>query len=105
MSGLLLLVTRRGLLTSPKGRNASRDGLVKIGWMVYSLFFFCTFILSSTDYYWPFSLVCCVTNKVQGLRLQLFIIHVYTRMCCKIFVVINVSVASYDVLSCKIFTQ
>ena len=28
MSGLLLLVTRRALLMSPKGRNASRDGLV-----------------------------------------------------------------------------
>ena len=28
MSGLLLLVTGRALLMSPKGRNASRDGLV-----------------------------------------------------------------------------
>ena len=28
MSGLLLLLTGRALLRSPKGRNASRDGLV-----------------------------------------------------------------------------
>ena len=28
MSGLLLLVTGQALLMSPKGRNASRDGLV-----------------------------------------------------------------------------
>ena len=28
MSGLLLLMTERALLMSPKGRNASRDGLV-----------------------------------------------------------------------------
>ena len=34
MSGFLLLVTGRALLMSPKGRNASRDGLVKIGWVV-----------------------------------------------------------------------
>ena len=38
MSGLLLLVTGWALL-SPKGRNASRDGLVYIGWVVYSLLF------------------------------------------------------------------
>ena len=30
---------------SPKGQNASRDGLVKIGWVVYSLFFSCIFDL------------------------------------------------------------
>ena len=45
MMGLLLLVTRRALLMSPKGRNASRDGLVKIGWVVYSLLFSCIFSL------------------------------------------------------------
>ena len=39
MSGLLLLVTGRALLMSPKGRNGSRDGLVQIGWVVYSLLF------------------------------------------------------------------
>ena len=37
MSELLLLVTERALLMSPKGRNASRDGLVLIGWAIYSL--------------------------------------------------------------------
>ena len=31
---------------SPKGRNAPRDGLVKIGWVVYSLLFPCIFGLS-----------------------------------------------------------
>ena len=45
MSGLLLLVTGQALLMSPKGRNASRDGLVKIGWLVYSLLFPCIFSL------------------------------------------------------------
>ena len=39
MSGFLLLVTGRAPLMSPKGRNASMDGLVKIGWVVYSLLF------------------------------------------------------------------
>ena len=34
MSGFLLLVTGRALLMSPKGRNASKDGLVKIGRVV-----------------------------------------------------------------------
>ena len=34
MSGFLLLVTGRALLMSPKGRNASRDGLFKIGCVV-----------------------------------------------------------------------
>ena len=34
MSGFLLLVMGRALLMSPKGRNASRDDLVKIGWVV-----------------------------------------------------------------------
>ena len=46
MSGLLLLVTRRALLMSLKGRNAPRDGLVKIGWVVYSLLFSYMFSLS-----------------------------------------------------------
>ena len=46
MSGLLLLVTGQALLMSPKGQNASRDGLVKIGWMVYSLLFPCIFSLN-----------------------------------------------------------
>ena len=46
MSGLLLLVTGRALLMSPKGRNASRDGLDKIGWVIYSLLFPCIFGLS-----------------------------------------------------------
>ena len=31
---------------SPKGRNASRDGLDKIGWVVYSLLFPCIFSLN-----------------------------------------------------------
>ena len=39
MSGLLVLVTGRALLMSPKGRNASRNGLVKIGLVVYSYCF------------------------------------------------------------------
>ena len=39
MGGLLLLVTVRTLVMSSKGRNASRDSLVKIGWVVYSLLF------------------------------------------------------------------
>ena len=43
MSGFLLLVTGHTLLMSPKGRNAFRDGLVKIGWVVYSLLFPCIF--------------------------------------------------------------
>ena len=47
MSELLLLVTGRALLMSPKGRNASRDGLVKIGCVVYSLLFPYIFSLSS----------------------------------------------------------
>ena len=34
MSGFLLLVKGRVLLMSPKGRNASRDDLVKIDWVV-----------------------------------------------------------------------
>ena len=46
MSGFLLLVTGRALLMSPKEQSASRDGLVKIGWVVYSLFFPCTFSLN-----------------------------------------------------------
>ena len=45
MSGLLLLVTERALLMSPKRRTASRDGLVWIGWVVYSLLFPGIFIL------------------------------------------------------------
>ena len=39
MSRLLLLVTGRALLMNLKGRNASRDGLVRIGWVEYSLLF------------------------------------------------------------------
>ena len=35
MSGLLLLVTERALLMSPKGRNASRNGL---GWYTHYCF-------------------------------------------------------------------
>ena len=46
MSGFLLLVTKRARLMSPKGQNASRDGLVKIGWVVYSLLFPCIFSLN-----------------------------------------------------------
>ena len=46
MIGLLLLVTRRALLMSPKGQNASMDGFVKIGWVVYSLLFPCIFNFS-----------------------------------------------------------
>ena len=34
MSWFRLLVTGQALLMSPKGRNASRYGLVKIGWVV-----------------------------------------------------------------------
>ena len=34
MSGFLLFATGRALLMSPKGQNTSRDGLVKIGWVV-----------------------------------------------------------------------
>ena len=49
MSGFLLLVTGRALLMSPKGRKASRDGLVKIGWVVYSLLFPGIFSLSVTN--------------------------------------------------------
>ena len=45
MSRLLLLVTRRALLMSPKGGNASRNGLVNIGLVVYSLLFPGIFIL------------------------------------------------------------
>ena len=45
MSGFLLLVTGQALLMSPKGRNAPRDGLVKISWVVYSLLFRCIFSL------------------------------------------------------------
>ena len=49
MSGFLLLVTRRALLLSSKGQNASRDGLVKIGWIVYSLLFPCMFSSSAIN--------------------------------------------------------
>ena len=47
MSGFLLLVTGRALLMRPKGRNASRDGLIEISWVViaYSLLFPCIFNL------------------------------------------------------------
>ena len=45
MSGFLLLAKGQALLTSSKGRNASRDGLVKIGLVVYSLLFPCIFDL------------------------------------------------------------
>ena len=58
MSGLLLLV----MLMSPKGRNASRDGLIKIGWVVYSLLFPYIFSLSLIIVNVLFSFVCCVTN-------------------------------------------
>ena len=34
VSGFRLLVMGRAVLMSPKGRNTSRDGLVKIGWVV-----------------------------------------------------------------------
>ena len=45
-----LLGMGRALLLSPKGQNASRDGLVKIGWMVYSLLLFsCMFSPSVTN--------------------------------------------------------
>ena len=46
MSGFVLLVTGRILPMTPKGRNSSRDGLLKIGWMVYSLLFPCVFSLN-----------------------------------------------------------
>ena len=36
----------RALLMSPKERNTSRDGLIKIGWVVYSLLFPYIFSLS-----------------------------------------------------------
>ena len=64
MSGFLLLVTGRALLMSPKRRNGSRDSLVKIGWVVYLLLFPCIFSLGVINC--SFSLVCCVTNLVQG---------------------------------------
>ena len=41
MIGFLLLVKERALLMSPKGRNASRYGPVKIGCVVYLLLFPC----------------------------------------------------------------
>ena len=40
-----MLVTGWALLMSPKGQNASRDGLVKFGWVVHSLLFPCIFEL------------------------------------------------------------
>ena len=46
MSGLLLLATGLALMMSPKGQNAARDSLVKIGWVVYSLLFPYMFSLS-----------------------------------------------------------
>ena len=46
MSGFFLLVTGRALQMSPKARNAFRDGLVNIGWVVYSLLFPCIFSFS-----------------------------------------------------------
>ena len=46
MNGLLLLVTGPALLMSPKGRNASRDDLVEIGCVVYSLLFPCIYSFS-----------------------------------------------------------
>ena len=45
MSELLLLATGRAQLMSPKERNASRDGLDQIGWVVCSLLFPGIFIL------------------------------------------------------------
>ena len=51
MNGFLLLVTGRALLMSPKGRNASRDGLVKIGRVVYSVMFPCIFSLSLIPFF------------------------------------------------------
>ena len=38
MSGFLLLVTGQALLMSLKERNMSRDGLIKIGWVVILIF-------------------------------------------------------------------
>ena len=43
MNGFLLLVTGRALLMSPKGRNASKNWLFKIGGVVYLLLFPCIF--------------------------------------------------------------
>ena len=60
MSGFLLLVTGRALLMSPKGRKASRDGLVKIGWEVYSLLL--PFIFNLGKLLMPFWLACCAAN-------------------------------------------
>ena len=65
MSGLLLLVTGWALL-SPKGRNASRDGLVYIGWVVYSLLFPGIFIFNKL--LMPPTPICCFANQVQGLQ-------------------------------------
>ena len=52
MSGFLLLVTGQALLMSFKGRNASRGGLIKIDWVVYSLLF--PYIFSLNKMLMPF---------------------------------------------------
>ena len=73
MSGLLLLMTGRALLVNPKGRNASRDDLAKIGWVVYLSMFPC--ILSFNKLLMAFSLVCCVTIWMQDFTFSIFVTH------------------------------
>ena len=67
MSGFLFHVTGRTLLMSPKERNASRGGLVKIGWVVYSLLFSCTHDLGK--FLMPFC--ACMMRNQLGARLYI----------------------------------
>ena len=55
-------------MMSPKGRNASRDGLVKIGWVVYSLLFPCIFSLNKLS----MSFFACMLRYQLDARLYNF---------------------------------
>ena len=69
ISGLLLLVTGWALLMSAIGRNASRDGLVKIGWVVYSLLLPCIFSLSLINCLCLFCLYAALPIRCKDHRL------------------------------------
>ena len=81
MSGLLLLVTGQALLMSPKGRNASSDGLVQIGWVVYSLLFPGIFILINCKCplrpYAALAIRCKVYNFLLRLYFQVYSLFKY----------------------------
>ena len=71
MSGLLLLVTVRALLMSPKGRNASRDSLV-LNWLG-GIIIIVSLHINFNKLLMPFSLVAAlpIRCKVYNFHLRL----------------------------------